>query len=880
MHTRLQLLWRLSLIKKGVAKMAKEELSPMMGRYLQTKEEYPDCILFYRLGDFYEMFFDDAITASRELELTLTGKSCGLPERAPMCGVPHHSANVYIERLVQKGYKVAVCEQVEDPKTAKGLVERQVVRVVTPGTLSDENMLDEKRNNYLAVCYLKDSYGIAFCDISTCEVFAAEAKSTADVMNEFARYQPSEILTNPAAEEALSQEASARLMCKREQKPEEFFAETALCADHFGKDAGLLNQVSAAAVAGLLKYLIHTQKSSVGFINNLCVYSTMDYMDMDLATRRNLEICQTMRDKSKQGSLLWVLDKTKTSMGARRLKQWLEKPLINAIEINKRLYSVGELKDNAMLCSEIEHTLEGIFDISRIMTRVLLGSVTPRDLAALRSSLSKLPELKYNLSHAKTTLLGNLYSQLDIMQDVFELLDSAIAENPSLTVKDGGVIAGGFSAELDELRDILANGKNYILSAEEEERRRTGIKTLKIGYNKVFGYYIEVTKQNADLVPEEYIRKQTLANGERYITPHLKEIEERILSASERILKLEEELLEHVCTAVKAASKRLTGVCEVISVTDALLSLAQVAAKYNYTMPEISQNGEMIIKDGRHPVVERMQRSTVFVPNDTLLDTGENRLLMITGPNMAGKSTYMRQNALIALMAQIGSFVPASYARLSVVDRIFTRVGASDDIAQGQSTFMLEMWEVSNILKNATRNSLIILDEIGRGTSTFDGLSIAWAVAEYVSNPKKIGAKTLFATHYHELCELEERLDGVKNYSIAVKKRGDDITFLRKIVRGGTDDSFGIEVAKLAGVPDEVIKRARQVLSGIENGEEIKTSFVKNKQSQPDAQLGLEENAAMSLCSEIAQIDATTYTPIEAMNKLYELAMRAKEIEA
>ena len=860
--------------------MANEELSPMMSRYLSTKEEYPDCILFYRLGDFYEMFFDDAIKVSRELELTLTGKNCGMDERAPMCGVPHHSAGVYIERLVQKGYKVAVCEQMEDPKLAKGLVKRDVVRVVTPGTLSDENMLDEKKNNYLAVCCAGANYGLAFCDISTGAVFAAEASAAAEAINEMARYQPREILTNKTAQQELSEAFGARLFCKSEEKPEDFFADDGMIASHFGADsASGLGADSASAVAGLLRYLMHTQKSSIEFIDRLSIYSLKDYMDIDLATRRNLEICETMRDKAKHGSLLWVLDRTNTSMGARRLKQWLEKPLINPIEINKRLYSVGELKDNTMLREELAHTLYGIYDISRIMTRVSLRSVTPRDLSSLRASLMLLPEMKYIMSRAKSDLLCELYSRLDIMQDIFELLDSAIVKEPSISVKDGGVIADGFNDELDELRGILKNGKAYIEAEEEQERERTGIKNLRIRDNKVFGYYIEITNSNLDSVPEDYIRKQTLTTCERFITPHLKELEERIMTASERILALEAELFEKVRTAVDNAGDRLKTVCDIISVTDSLVSLADAAAKYNYTMPEISQKGEMIIKDGRHPVVERMRRNTVFVPNDTALDCEDNRLLVITGPNMAGKSTYMRQNALIALMAQIGSFVPASYARVSVVDRIFTRVGASDDIAQGQSTFMVEMAEVSNILKNATKNSLIILDEIGRGTSTFDGLSIAWAVAEYVAG-KKLGAKTLFATHYHELCELEERLEGVKNYSIAVKKRGDDITFLRKIVRGGTDDSFGIEVAALAGVPNEVIRRAKQVLASIESGGEIKTGAAKSAKREESPQLGMAEAAAMSLCSELAKLDVTTYTPIEALNKLYEIGMKAKEIDA
>lgn len=853
-------------------------LSPMMSRYLQTKEEYSDCILFYRLGDFYEMFFDDAITVSRELELTLTGKQCGLPERAPMCGVPYHSANTYIERLVQKGYKVAVCEQIEDPKTAKGLVARAVTRVVTPGTLSDEQMLDDKTNNYLAVFCHRDMYAMAFCDISTGEVYAAQTYSPSTLINEAARYSPREILIDEAISEELGETLGARFTCGFEIKDTEFFIDDGAVASHFGADsADSLGSSGISALAGLMHYLMHTQKNSLSFINTLNVYNVQDYVELDLATRRNLEICETMRDKTKQGTLLWVLDKTKTSMGARLLKQWLEHPLLNPIEINKRLYSVSELRDNAMLRGELASALDGIYDISRILTRVQLHSVSPRDMASLRESLSKLPEIKYILSRATSAMLSGLYSGLDIMDDVFERLYAAVYEQPSISLNDGKVIAPGYSPELDELRDILENGSEYLEKTAEAERERTGIKNLKVHYNKVFGYYIEVTNTNRHLVPEDYIRKQTLVNSERYITPQLKEFEEKMLTASERAASLEAELFEQLRDMVSAEAERLKSVCSVLSQTDVLVSLAEVAAKYNYTMPEISQKGDIIIKDGRHPVVERIQRNVVFVPNDTMLDCADNRLIMITGPNMAGKSTYMRQNALIVLMAQIGSFVPASYAQISVVDRIFTRVGASDDIAQGQSTFMLEMVEVANILKNATRNSLIILDEIGRGTSTFDGLSIAWAVSEFVADKKKLGAKTLFATHYHELCALEDELDGVKNYSIAVKKRGEDITFLRKIVRGGTDDSFGIEVAALAGVPKEVVRRAKQILARIEEGKTVEANK-KSPAAVQSSQFGFGDAAAADLCAELAGLDATTFTPIEALNKLYELSNRAKEI--
>ena len=852
--------------------------TPMMLQYFEIKENYKDHLLFYRLGDFYEMFFDDAITASRELELTLTGKSCGLPERAPMCGVPHHSADMYIERLVAKGFKVAVCEQVEDPKEAKGLVKREVVRVITAGTLVDENMLDERANNYLSACCYDGTFGMVFCDISTGEVFSTEAKDEADAVAEFARYMPREVILNDGAMARLGESLRSRLFCDLEQKDRGYFLDTQIASEHFGGEkVALLSDATKSAVTGLLNYLEHTQKNKLEFINCLTVYSITEYMEIDPQSRRSLEICETMRDKSKRGSLLGALDMTKTSMGARRFRQWLEKPLMNPIEINRRLFGVEELYKNAMLRGELTHALDGIYDISRILTRVLLGSVSPRDMASLRESLKRLPEVKYLLSDAKTDILTGLYTRLDIMEDISALLTSALEESPSISVKDGKVIKKGFSDELDELRDILENTDKHIRSSEEYERERTGIKTLKISYNKVFGYYIEVTKLNSESVPDDYIRKQTLVNSERYITPQLKELEDRILSASEQKFSLESEIFQMLRHEAANASERLKVVCEVISDLDALCSMANVAAKNNYVMPEICQNGEIIIKDGRHPVVERIQRQSVFVPNDTTLDNEDNRLLIITGPNMAGKSTYMRQTALITLMAQVGSFVPASYAKISITDRIFTRVGASDDISQGQSTFMLEMSEVSHILANATKNSLIILDEIGRGTSTFDGLSIAWAVSEYVANKRKIGAKTLFATHYHELCALEGMVDGVKNYSIAVKKRGDDITFLRKIVRGGTDDSFGIEVAALAGVPAEVVKRAKEILKSIEKdgGEkpQVQVEAVSN-----EAQFGFGEMAALELAGELAKLDATVYTPIEAMNKLYELSQKAKEI--
>ncbi len=858
--------------------MTEEKLSPMMTRYLQTKEEYPDCILFYRLGDFYEMFFDDAITASRELELTLTGKNCGLAERAPMCGVPFHSAAVYIQRLVAKGYKVAICEQLEDAKEAKGLVDRGVIRVVTPGTLTDENMLDEKKNNYLCILYEGSEVGLAFCDISTSEVFVTQISGD-KVINEIARYSPSEIILNEKAKAQYENAFLGRVSADLTAFSNDYFTmEDERIAGQFRKSSINELGISAGAVknalAGMIKYLEHTQKSNVGFIDTLTVYSTSEYMDIDNATRRNLEITETMRDKAKTGSLLWVLDRTKTSMGARKLKQWLEKPLVNPIEINKRLFSVDELVKNNMLCDDFRELLSGIYDISRIVSRVSLGTATPRDMLSLKVSLLKLPELNYLLSKTQSPLLSGMNKNFDLMSDIAELLDAAISDNPPISIKDGGTIKGGYNSELDDLRRLAKDGRAWILSTEAEERERTGIKTLKIGYNKVFGYYIEVTKANAEMVPDNYIRKQTLVNAERYITPQLKEMENDILNASERFLALEVQIFEEIRGKIEAELDRLKAVCEVIATTDVLCSFAQVAFKSGYTMPEVTGGGELIIKDGRHPVVEKTLKNSIFVPNDTNLDTAENRELIITGPNMAGKSTYMRQVALIALMAQVGSFVPARQAKIGVVDRIFTRVGASDDIAQGQSTFMLEMVEVANILKNATGKSLVILDEIGRGTSTFDGLSIAWAVAEHMQS--KIKAKTLFATHYHELTQLEGELEGVKNYSVAVKKHGDDITFLRKIIRGGTDDSYGIEVAALAGVPKAVISRAKEILKKTENGGIEKKEAPQKVQEIP-AQLDFGEFAAAEIFAELKDLDVTAYTPIEALNKLYELSMKAKD---
>ena len=859
------------------------ELSPMMSHYLKTKEQYGDCILFYRLGDFYEMFFDDALAASRELELTLTGKNCGLDERAPMCGVPFHSAQIYIARLVKKGFKVAICEQVEDPKTAKGIVKREVVRVVTPGTVMDEQSLDEKQNNYLAVINKRENrVSLCFCDVSTGEVYVTTVFDDNSVLDELARYSPSEILVNDEAYKSFKKVIDNRFHLNVSKLDEDCFysflteERIKLQFEKPLSELGLeANSAESAAVYALLKYLDETQKSGISYVRDLEVYAVDEYMNIDMSTRRNLEITETMRDKRKKGSLLGVLDKTRTSMGARQLLSWLEKPLLNPVEINQRLYSVSELVDNFILREDIKAALTGIYDIARIVGRTVSNTLTPKDMLSLKESLGKLPEIEELLTKTKSPILSDLSNRIDTMSGLYELLSSAIHEEASSVIKSGYLIKVGYNKELDELRDAKENSVSWIARIEAEEKEKTGIKNLKVRYNKVFGYYIEVTKSNLAEVPEDrYIRRQTLTNAERFITPELKELEEKVMSAEENFEALELKLYDEIKEKVSNESERLRVVSEIIATLDVIFSLSEVAADNDYTMPEITTGDEFIVKDGRHPVVEKMLHNEMFVPNDTELDCDASRLLIITGPNMAGKSTYMRQVALISLMAQVGSFVPASYARLGVVDKIFTRVGASDDISAGQSTFMLEMIEVANILKHATKNSLVILDEIGRGTSTYDGMSIAQAVAECIVNKKKIGAKTLFATHYHELSQLEEKLDGVKNYRIAVKKHGDDITFLRKIVRGGADDSFGIEVAKLAGVSDDVIKRAKEILASLEDGkDDVK---LPKAIKEPTAQISFEDSTATEILEELKLLDVTTLTPIEALNKLYQLANRAK----
>lgn len=859
------------------------KLSPMMAHYLKVKQEYSDCVVFYRLGDFYEMFFDDAIEVSRELELTLTGRDCGMDERAPMCGVPFHSADTYIARLIGAGYKVAICEQVEDPKDAKGMVAREVVRVITSGTTVSDAHLKSGENNYLVVLY-KSQSGIGFVasDASTGEMMATELESDRYVIDELSGYGPKEIIANStiSTETVKMIERTMNVKCQIRDELFEKDAEFVVREQFKNTISGLkLDTMPSAvfAVAGAIEYIKYARKTDISYINKINVYKTENYMELDFATRRNLEITETMREKAKRGTLFWVLDKTKTSMGRRRLRRWIERPLLNPDDINKRLESVKELVNDAILRDEIGEILSRTYDISRIISRIALRTVTAKDLISLKQTISCLPELEYKLSGLNSQMFKGLCRNFDTLNDVFELIDAAILEDDkrsSEIYNDSDIIKAGYNEEADRLRDARNNGTSWLDQVRDEERERTGIPKLKTGYNKVFGYFIEITNSYKDKVPEDYIRKQTLTNAERYITPKLKEIESTILGATERLTALENELFGAIRDMLEGEIERIKRAAEIISVTDVLFSLATVAYRNKYCMPEVNASDVIEIKDGRHPVVEQITKDIIFVPNDTEMDSDSSRLLIITGPNMAGKSTYMRQTAIITLMAQVGSFVPASSAKIGVVDRIFTRVGASDDIASGQSTFMIEMTEVSNILSNATSKSLIILDEIGRGTSTYDGLSIAWAVAEYIHNRSNIGAKTMFATHYHEMTELENKLDGIKNYRVAVNKNGDEISFLRRIVRGGADESYGIEVAALAGVPQAVISRAKEILKSISEGDEIGYSYTPTENSLPV----YDENETAEIISQLKDMDVTTMTAIDAMNTLYRLSVKAKDL--
>lgn len=865
-------------------------MTPMMRQYLAIKEKHKDEILFFRLGDFYEMFFDDADIASRELELTLTGKDCGMEKRAPMCGIPYHSCESYISRLLSKGYKVAICEQAEDPKLAKGLVKREIVRVITPGTVIEGSMLDESKNNFLASIFVnKNRTGVCFADISTGEVHATLLVSKEDIAtrinNETGRFMPSEAIINSAGAriEGVMTFLKEKLNCTVNVFDDERFdsiPEPIL--KQFGKSSleeiGLDGRPEiVTALNAMLSYLRDTQISGIQRLNTFYYYSEEQYMHLDLATRRNLELCETMRGREKKGTLLWVLDKTKTAMGKRLLRTRIEQPLLNCAEIVRRHNAVSELFGDSLLRDDLAEGLSGVYDLERLMTRIVYGTANARELRSLCQTAEKLPALKARLEDTKSLLLQEIYNGIDTLDDIYKLIDSAVVDDPPVSVKEGGIIKSGYNAEVDDLREAMSNGHGYIAKTETAEREKTGIKNLKIGYNHVFGYYIEVSKSFLDKVPENYIRKQTLTNCERYITPELKELESRVLGAQDRIVQLEFELFDAVRKKVAQELHRIQSTAKAVAELDVLVSLAQTAVMNNYCCPEVSLDGKIIIKDGRHPVVEAIMNDSPFVPNDTLLDLDENMINIITGPNMAGKSTYMRQVALITLMSQIGSFVPASSAKLCIVDSIFTRVGASDDLASGQSTFMVEMSEVANILKNATSKSLVIFDEIGRGTSTFDGMSIARAVLEYTADKKKLGAKTLFATHYHELTELEELLPGVKNYNVAVKKHGDDITFLRRIIRGGADDSYGIEVAKLAGVPQWVLSRAKEILKQLDAGQPVSARRKKLSEiKEAPTQVAFVDQKTEQILSRLRTTDANTLSPIEALNILFELCSIAQ----
>nr|WP_297172429.1 DNA mismatch repair protein MutS [uncultured Agathobaculum sp.] len=857
------------------------ELTPMMKQYVEIKNKNKDYILFYRLGDFYEMFFEDAKLVSQELELTLTGRDCGQEERAPMCGVPYHSAEGYIAKLVQKGYKIAICEQVEDPKLAKGLVKREIVRRVTPGTVLEASMLDESRNNFLGCVYADEKgIGVCFADITTGEVYATGSDNWQEIAGELGRFAPREVLVGGIAATALSfhEFLKERLEALVEPLPDVFFdAQRAseYIKAHFHvedfEESGLADlPQTMQCLGGLLAHLEETQRASLAALGRLQVYRQGQYMELDLIARRNLELCETMRTKEKKGTLLWVLDRTRTAMGSRLIRQWIEKPLCNPLQIVRRQQAVGALCDDVIVRSALTDMLKKIFDMERLIGRITYGTANCRDLRALSTTIDCLPEIRAQAAVFTQPMLRELIASIDLLEDISMLVGMAIVDEPPVLLREGGLIRTGYNEEVDYLRDLASGGKGKIAAIEQRERERTGISKLKIGYNRVFGYYIEVSRSNLDAVPSDYIRKQTLANGERYITEELKQLESTVLGAQERLTTLEYEIFTEVRDKIAAEVHRVQQTAQAVAALDVLCALADVACDSNYTCPTVDCSDRIEIQDGRHPVVEKMLSNSLFIPNDTVLDRGDNRVAIITGPNMAGKSTYMRQVALITIMAQIGSFVPASSAHIGVADRVFTRVGASDDLASGHSTFMVEMSEVADILKHATRNSLLIFDEIGRGTSTYDGMSIARAVIEYVADKHRIGARALFATHYHELTVLEELLDGVKNYNIAVKKRGDDITFLRKIVRGGADDSYGIEVAKLAGVPSPVIKRAKAVLTDLESTmPKVGLRAVEEQEDAPQITMNSLSGDAVAERLRVLQVD--TMTPIEALNALYEL---------
>lgn len=913
--------------KRKSAQLAKDrydqrdKFTPMMQQYIETKSKYTDCILCYRLGDFYEMFFEDAIITSRELELTLTGKDCGQEERAPMCGIPHHAINSYIPKLVEKGYKVAICEQLEDPKATKGIVKRDVVKVITPGTIVDGNILEEKKNNYIMAVYKEGMFfGVAVCDISTGDFYATEIREDnnfAKLLDEISRYNPSELVINKMMADSqveikqIQQRFESFISVENDKKNNQIDEEMTQDDTNVNKDSysissktklfwnsdgdySFSNDVKSikdkfevldkndkkveidkkmfaiCAINGLMNYIEGTQKQFPQNLRKIVYYEPTRYMALDISARRNLEITEKMRDKSKKGTLLWVLDKTSTSMGGRLIRRWISDPLIDVKDIQHRLLAVKELKESKILRDEIVEALKKVYDIERLAGKISYGTANARDLISLKNSIEQLPKLKQALARTESELLKNMYNSLDTLNDIFKLIDTAIVDDPPITLKDGGLIKKGYNETVDRLIEITTNGKQWLVNIEAEEREKTGIKNLKIGYNKVFGYYIEISKSFVKLAPKDrYIRKQTLTTGERYITEELKNMENEIIGAQEKIVNLEYNEFVKIRNHIEENAKRLQIAASIVSKIDVLCSFAKVAETYNYCMPDVDNSDVIEIQDGRHPVIEKMLPSGDFIQNDAYLDSSENRLDIITGPNMAGKSTYMRQVALITLMAQIGSFVPASYAHIGVVDKIFTRVGASDDLAMGESTFMVEMMEVASILKNATPKSLVILDEIGRGTSTYDGLSIAWAVAEQIS---KIKAKTLFATHYHELTDLESKLEGTKNFHIAVKERGEDVIFLRKIVAGGTDESYGVHVAKLAGVPKNVTKRANDILRTLERKSILRDEkLTKSEKQEEQGQLSMYNYKLAEIAHELDEVDLNNMTPMEALNVLSKL---------
>lgn len=892
------------------------QLTPMMQQYVETKKQYEDCILFYRLGDFYEMFFDDALTASKELEITLTGKSCGLEERAPMCGIPYHAVDGYLNKLVARGYKVAICEQVEDPKTAKGIVKRDVIRIVTPGTNLSTQMLEDGKNNYLLAVFCdKKGYGISCVDVTTGDYSVTEVDTSKKVLDEINKFGPSEIICNEAfLESQIDPEDLKNRLNIAISDLDSWYFDRDLCErslkDHFQVKAleglGLKDYSLGIIAAGaIMQYLTETQKISLAHITSIVPYITNHFMLLDSATRRNLELVETLREKQKRGSLLWVLDKTKTAMGARLLRTYVEQPLIEKEAINRRLDAVEELNENAITREELREYLNPIYDLERLIGKVAYKNANPRDLISLRASLEMLPPIKMLLGDMQTEELKQIYENMDTLEELCRLIQNSIEEEPPIAVKEGGIIRTGFNEEIDTLRKAKTEGKTWLAELEIREREKTGIKNLKVKFNKVFGYYLEVTNSYKELVPEEWTRKQTLANAERYTTSELKELEDTILGAEDKLFALEYEIFTQIREEIASNIKRIQKTAKAIAKIDVFTSLALVSERNNYVRPTMNEDGTIHIKEGRHPVVEQMIPNDAFVTNDTLLDSENNRISIITGPNMAGKSTYMRQTALIVLMAQIGCFVPAGEADIGVVDRIFTRVGASDDLASGQSTFMVEMTEVANILRNATKNSLLILDEIGRGTSTFDGLSIAWAVVEHIANPALLGAKTLFATHYHELTELEGKIDSVNNYCIAVSEQGDDIVFLRKIKKGGADKSYGIQVAKLAGVPESVLTRAKEIVEQLadnditEKAKQIDVSIEetavsteaavltrhntdRKKKKIDDNQLSMFDGFAgmpstEDILVELRDMDLNAITPMDALNKLYQIQQKVKE---